>query len=323
MSDDNLNFYEKFQKILQQLTDENGGFSEDFDNKINCITEESEDEIYKENEEDDNENKSIFKCPECGCENNDYISLVDHTMIYHDKYYKDEYVDDYINNNEIEENIDTSNGKFECIVCNQKYPSIYHLGEHFTNDHVTYETLNSLDNYIRKDGYPTFDVLRHLNMIEILPYTLIDKFRENNIKCNICHGHYHYSYKLNSSIKSKKITFTDDMELINYKNIDNINENIIKDDNNLNINKIITDEDLLSVNKEMKLFKHPINLTCCNNTICNLCLVEHLKNKNDIICIFCLKDFNKYDNKFVEIIEPDETNDSWQKWWKEHKFLFD
>lgn len=338
MSDDNLNFYDRLQKIMKQFLDADGGFAEDFENSENIESleklEEIKDQEYDgddetmtedDNNENDNEEKK-FICEECGCENNDYISLVDHTMIYHDKYYKDEYVDDYLSNKsnkvedeDINENINTDedlNGKFECIVCNKKYASVFHLGEHFTNDHTNYETLNSLDNYIRRDGYPSFDILRHLNMIRIEPYKKIEDFRKSKIKCNICNGNYHFSYKLKCN--KNKINFNDDMIL--NKKIKHFN--ITKDDNTLD-EIIIKDVDLIKMNDEIKKLKHPITLTCCNNIICNLCLVDHLKNKNDVICIYCLKDFNDYDNKFIEIMEPEQTNKSWKKWWKKHKDLFE
>ena len=147
---------------------------------------------YDLDENKNNETKKKFICEECGCENYDYISLMDHVLIVHDKSFKTEYMDDYIEQkkeNKINNQIKAKT--HECMICSEKFETIFHLGEHFTNDHANYETQTELDNNIIRDGYPSLDILLHINMVHVIPFINIDDYKKD--KCYICMSNFHYN----------------------------------------------------------------------------------------------------------------------------------
>jgi hypothetical protein len=275
-------------------------------------------DLNQNNNQNKQENKK-FICEECGCKNHDYISLMDHVLIVHDKSFKDEYVDDYVEEKKQNKvNKENINKTHECMICNEKFQSVFHLGEHFIEQHGNYETQTELDKNIIRDGYPSLDVLIHINMVNVIPFINIPKYQSE--KCNICAGHFHYKKNINLEKETEKkvlCQFSDDIKLKNKKII----KNLSKDDNYLEDIEI-TDEEILTFIEDTKKFCNPINLNCCNLLICNTCLFEHIKIKNDIICPFCLSDFNLRENKFIEIYEFDKNNDSWLEWWKKHVDIF-
>ena len=66
-----------------------------------------------------------------------------------------------------------------CPGCGKKYLNEYLLGEHFSQTHNNYENLISLDNNIIHTGFPGWDLLFKINMIQKYPP---DKFT-----CKICY----------------------------------------------------------------------------------------------------------------------------------------
>lgn len=58
------------------------------------------------------------------------------------------------------------NGKYECPICQQKFSNSFILGEHFLNDHNDYNVLCSLDTNKIRNGFPGFDILQRINMID-------------------------------------------------------------------------------------------------------------------------------------------------------------
>jgi len=287
--------------------------------------------------------KNTFECEKCYAQFNDYVALIDHIIIYHDNIFEDEYVDDYIqakndniysppqiSNNKWNEyldlNININEGDYECIICKKKYITAYLLGEHFSNEHSSYEQQYELDKNIVKDGYPSLDILQELDMISIIPYYEINEFRKTNIKCQICDSNYHFPLGLDIKLDNKKVNFSfnDDMEIKDSKinKLNKLNKKYSNDDL-FDYNKIIIkDEKLTEFIKDNLNFKFPIKTNCCKNLLCNICFIENLKNKNDIICLFCQKDFNKKDSKYINFIEFDKTNSSWEKWWINHSDIF-
>jgi len=58
------------------------------------------------------------------------------------------------------------NGKYECPVCRQKFSNSFILGEHFFIDHNDYTVLCSLDVNRIRNGFPGFNILKRINMID-------------------------------------------------------------------------------------------------------------------------------------------------------------
>ena len=332
------NNYEEFNNEF----DDNYDGYEDSDNSnngnYNYLSENNDNKNCNSSEYDNtDESNNIInhECENCHAIFNDYIALIDHIIIYHDNIFEDEYVDDYIkakNNNNyqapkvsnhqwneyLDLNININEGDYECIICKKKYQSAFLLGEHFTNEHSSYEQQYELDKNIVKDGYPSFDILEQINMISILPYYEINNLKQNDIKCQICSGNYHFP--LGKSLKEKKerIIFNDDMIIKKIKY-----DTKYSYDDLCNYDDIIIDDyELLSFIDDNLNFKFPIKTSCCKNIICNICFIEHLKTKNDIICLFCQKDFNKIDSKYIDFMEFEKTNSSWKKWWINHLDIF-
>ncbi len=70
-------------------------------------------------------------------------------------------------------------GKYPCPTCDKKYSNSFYLGEHFIKIHTDYEELKTLDNN-NPIGFPGFDILEKINMIELIYDDLIEN-------CKICH----------------------------------------------------------------------------------------------------------------------------------------
>lgn len=60
------------------------------------------------------------------------------------------------------------NGRHECPICKNKYTTANILGEHFIIAHNDYDELGVLDEYVMAVGFPGFDILEELYMIEML-----------------------------------------------------------------------------------------------------------------------------------------------------------
>jgi len=83
------------------------------------------------------------------------------------------------------DNIPTNvNGEYQCPYCTNKYISVDFLGEHFIITHNDYESLTKLDDDIIHIGFPGFELLEYIGMIEYKEKEEIDEV------CQICNDNY-------------------------------------------------------------------------------------------------------------------------------------
>lgn len=196
--------------------------------------------------------------------------------------------------------------KYVCPSCNIAFRTQFHLGEHFTNKHTSYEEQSHLDTFTNYSSFPGFEILEELNVISLPSNKEMLKMAFSDQQCDICCKKYTmYNY-----VNDKKITSKDlDDELLedNFKNIKNKSKHIFCD---------LWHDKILLFNK-----CYPLMLTCCQNIICGDCLKNHLLNSTYIKCPFCNNDHTKYDTDYIKIIDivnlkPKFNKQSWINWWK-------
>ena len=61
---------------------------------------------------------------------------------------------------------------------------------------------------------------------------------------------------------------------------------------------------------------YPIELACCGNVICHLCLEKILISGANLICPFCMHEHTYYKTQYITVYAPSTTNNSWEAWWK-------
>ena len=201
-------------------------------------------------------------------------------------------------------------GLFECPVCLQRFDSPYYLGDHFTENHQTFEDQQYLDDNKQETAFPSFEILYEIGVIE-LPYDReILKFAKK--KCSICYQKYAiYNY---SKVNKELISINTLDKLANneyYIDIGYCSDGVIIE-KSINKKQYIEEIDFESLN-------YPIIMTCCKNDVCYKCLRQYLmgNNLNGIIkCPFCMKDHTKTDMDYIRIIEIGKINKkAWKKWW--------
>jgi glutaredoxin len=79
-------------------------------------------------------------------------------------------------------------GKHICPVCNKKYSTQYNLGEHFVLSHSSYESQLILDSKKGEGGFPGFNILEYIGMIEKISYTEFKSTIDES--CIICNNEY-------------------------------------------------------------------------------------------------------------------------------------
>ncbi len=332
-------------------------------------------------------NEPQYICDVCNSQLPDYISLLDHKLIFHDGAFnedtyncaicglifndEDDYYDHLDNThpqnnqqndenvhvnddnniiheeneeneeeNEIDEedendednednreilvdNIRTSlNGRFQCPICSNKYNTQFHLGEHFYISHGSYSDQSILDEE-KKGNFPGIGVLEHIGMIDVF-----HKTKTCETECQICSCEYTNEMCLKIE-KNRCIEDFDDIEKGYCSDNDNYKKNKLfykhYHEDNDNINQIIiTDSDLFKKSiLKFGLAGKMIRLKCCNKYICSECLENYIIFSNNIICPYCKHDHNRYDQKYIIIIEPTKCNKyHWRNWWKRHIDIF-
>lgn len=99
-----------------------------------------------------------------------------------------------------DDNIPTDiNGKYNCPMCDNKYFNEILLGEHFIISHNNYNEFGKLDDNIKKNGFPGFDILEYIYMIEIMSDCQIEAIVKNDEKCSICFSNFINNTKYNNN----------------------------------------------------------------------------------------------------------------------------
>jgi hypothetical protein len=275
----------------------------------------------------------IIRCNYCEFETTDIICLMDHTMILHDNLYGYVYecdmcdsnfetegaLDDHmlqmhaINTNDSGDDTDneehvveinhqiTQNISYLCPSCNLGFRTQFHLGEHFTQNHQSYQDQTLLDNNVKDASFPGFEILEHMDVITIPTRKKISMLIKNETCCDICCKLYAiYNYKNIDKMEKRRITMHDLDQLL-HKPTHGVS---------------IYDEDL---DNKMTTRSYPIIMMCCDNIICNNCIKTYLMSSAYIKCPFCNNDHTKYNIKHIKIIDPiTYDKKAWMKWWRKN-----
>jgi len=316
------------------------------------------------NEDNNKDNNRLHTCKYCSSVFDSKIYLTDHllTMHYTSKYptskynkYETEYDENepcrctkcgLVCNGDYEykkhicsgqlsdiDNIPTSiNGKFPCPICSNKYSTDNLLGEHFILTHSNFEEYTALDKKEICDGFPGFDILEHIQMIDS-----VDKSEWHGQMCTICYRYFKNSedvynvtdiddsnLKLNDLLKHN---FSDsdlliyDTPSIDYNSdlITNTNTNTYSYSlkNVFNRRMKVIDDDLVEIiNYMRKLEILPYKMICCHTLICNDCLKNNIMISNSITCPFCKRDHENMDLDYIRIYEFNNVIDDnkWFEW---------
>jgi len=100
-------------------------------------------------------------------------------------------------------------GRHHCPVCSNRYVTANYLGEHFYITHSSYTDMNMLDVKEAK-SYPSFNILKKINMIKEYNIYEIENMIDNNNECPICcipfgYTHNNIKYASEDDIKNGMI----------------------------------------------------------------------------------------------------------------------
>jgi hypothetical protein len=227
---------------------------------------------------------------------------------------------DDINEDEI---VIDPNGQFRCEICNNRYSTEYILGTHFILQHNNYDELINLDTKNITVGFPGLDILKLIEMIDILDNNTLINIINNKEECNICYNKYNYNLLDYEWYKRKHMKTKCDIEI--YKKSNNKNKiNYIYDDNDIQLVNInIKDSRLKEIINKYNIEIKPVTLKCCNKYICSLCLERTLLNSYKMKCPYCFYDHCREDLDYIIIYEFDNINkESWINWWRKHLDIF-
>jgi len=221
------------------------------------------------------------------------------------------------------DNIPTNpDGEFFCPSCGNRYTTPNLLGEHFINSHNSYDDIMALDLQSEVKGFPGFELLEIIGMIdEIDPYQDIKYGR----KCPICFR----MYKLKES-PYEQGTLEDIDQAYSDSELEVNRDTLLDHCKSIYINRKKRKIKLRDIrliewyNKDAQREKLPVEMTCCNQRLCYDCLEQYLTINNFVICPFCNKDHTREDWDYVTICEIDDNIDSskWQTWWTNHLHIF-
>jgi len=150
---------------------------------------------------------------------------------------------------------------------------------------------------------------------------------DNGCDCEDCNELKKQSPKENKpesteSVLIDECTYDSDTELY-MKNKPNKNKRTkcdidiyYKNDINITIPELY---DCIVKNSPFK--RKSVELLCCNTIVCEECLENNIKSKNDIICPFCRRDHNQRDQDYIVYYNISKFNKSaWEKWWENHQY---
>jgi hypothetical protein len=202
----------------------------------------------------------------------------------------------------------TRNGSYECPTCGLKFDTPFYLGEHFTEDHQTYEEQLSLNEIMPETTFPSFYILMEMGTIVFPSKNYIKNF--GNKKCSICCKYYSL---YNVSEKGQYIKYCDDLDKLDKldTDVDIYTSSIHKYENDY--------KEHIDKSDNIKNIKYPLIMACCKNDICHECLKQYLQGndlKGVIKCPYCTIDHTRYELDYIRIVEIDICDkNAWQKWW--------
>lgn len=194
------------------------------------------------------------------------------------------------------------NGNYQCPLCPRRYLSEYLLGSHFIISHSEYDRMLELDEINTKIGFPGFELLEYIGMVELLTKREIDELIDKKYECAICRETFKHPEPIyvpdNITVES---TLSD--SALDY--IKSYNYNFVKEE-------ILID----TINKFRLSFRVPIKLTCCKNYLCKFCFEFALKRGQSLTCCFCTCDHTKYDLDYIKIYKVGKFDkEAWKVWW--------
>ncbi|VBB17787.1 hypothetical protein YASMINEVIRUS_250 [Yasminevirus sp. GU-2018] len=225
------------------------------------------------------EGLGIYTCRFCGAEF--YSSENRHTHItevHPDSLNSDNNEEDEDNESDYDDDYDYP---FRCPVCERGYNNQIGLGTHFMLRHNNYQDLHVLDNIVRRDGFPGFELLVKIGMIKFINDSA-------KIECDVCpvcciqytgvsrgktDDHLHSQKEIHDMTRStpKHVfsKFTDDMKILYLKSLDTVH-------------------------------RYPVKLVCCRADFCTECLRDHVNSRlGEPECPFCRKSHTRRDLRFV------------------------
>ncbi len=283
--------------------------------------------------------KQDFKCPICGILYNNEIDVNEHYLLRHcirklegrvscgicggDFDNEEDYTDhDCSGDGEIGDSIPTDiRGRYSCPICNNRYLTQNMLGEHFLVSHNSYESYSALDENRVDGGFPGFDILEHIGMIERLSDGDVDRIVASGDKCEICFSMYKFKEKpFNAQFNMLKLSDKKD------KN-DKYDKNGYCSDSEIHLidRYEIEDKKLQGFcNRFRQIERIPIKILCCDAHLCFDCLENNIKITGKIVCPFCKRDHTKTDVNYITIIEESDITDrkKWISWWIKHHEIF-
>ena len=230
------------------------------------------------------------------------------------------------------DNIPTNpRGRHQCSFCRRRYLTEHMLGSHFMIAHGRYDGMLQLDNDTQRIGFPGYDILIAINMINEPLKKDLEKLLIKKTECNICRENYRapeqqykpsefkmdYDYDSDTEVnygspvprpQLAKTYSWDDMSIgLNTREVDYAQV----------VHNYVREPELVAViNKFIAISRMPIQMACCQNLLCTKCLEELLANSHNLVCPYCFKDHTQYDKQFIVFHEVGKTNKkAWTDWW--------
>jgi hypothetical protein len=224
----------------------------------------------------------------------------------------------------VDEILEAVNGQHSCPICNKRYSTANILGEHFMLSHGNFDDLAVLDTKIKRTGFPGFDILIYIGMIEDMSSKEIWYNVLFESQCPICLTQYRFKdTEPKNLFQSEEYGYTSDSEVI-YRRQEQIN-NMYPTKNKQIYIRAIKDEQLSKIIDKFKdLCVLPHKMTCCSRIICQECLQNHLSITDTLICPFCKKDHTRTDLKYIEFYDIVDKIDmkKWVEWRTDHLDIF-
>lgn len=205
--------------------------------------------------------------------------------------------------------------KYECSVCKQKFMSPAYLGNHYLEQHSTYDQNLVLD-HNSHDGFPGFDILEIIGMIDIMNKNDMKNLFISFNCCPICQTKFDFYHKDN----------TQEIES------DNECDTRIHNKRSIRERFATLNEMNLQFKCDMALFytmktnfdHSPIQTSCCKKHICKDCIKQHIMFSNSVKCPFCLYDHTRADWNYITVYEPSKYNKkSWLAWKKRNSHIYE